>query len=74
MKNESHTSSSPTLCASKTSLLATPIHSIWKYGFFNKPAQQGEVAKYSNLKWPESLSFSGDIESLEPTKFNPTNC
>jgi len=24
---------------------------------------------YGNLKWCESRSFSGDIESLEPSKF-----
>ena len=38
-----------------TSLPATPTHSV----------------KYGNLKRCESLSFSGDIESLEPSKFQP---
>jgi len=52
-----------------TSLLATPTHSVQKYGFFREPAQQGQVAKYGNLKRCESLSFSGDIHSLEPSKF-----
>ena len=51
------------------SLPATPTHSVWKYGFFSEPAQQREVAKYGNLKRSEFLSFSGNIESLEPSKF-----
>ena len=52
-----------------TSLPATPTHSVRKYGFFSEPTQWRQVAKYSNLKRCESLSFSGDIESLEPSKF-----
>ena len=52
-----------------TSLLATPTHSVQKYGFFCEPAQRGQVAKYGNLKHCESRSLSGDIESLEPSKF-----
>ena len=52
-----------------TSLLAMPTHSVWKYGFLSEPARRRQVAKYSNLKRCESLSFSGDIESLEPSKF-----
>ena len=51
------------------SLPATPTHSVWKYGFFSEPARRRQVAKYGNLKRYESLSFSGDIESLEPSKF-----
>jgi len=51
-----------------TSLLAMPTHSVWKYGLFSEPARQRQVAKYGNLKCYESLSFSGDIESLEPSK------
>ena len=51
-----------------TSLLATPIQSVWKYGFFNKPAWRRQVAKYGNLKHCESV-ISGDMESLEPSKF-----
>jgi len=52
-----------------TSLPATPTHSVRKYGFFSEPARRRQVAKCSNLKHCESLSFSGDIESLEPSKF-----
>ena len=52
-----------------TSLPATPTQSVWKYGFFSEPTRQRQVAKYGNLKRCESLSFSGDIESLEPSKF-----
>jgi len=51
-----------------TSLLATPTHSVCKYGFFSEPTRQRQLAKYSNLKRCESLSFSGDIENLEPSK------
>jgi len=50
-------------------LPATPTHSVWKYGFFSEATRQRQVAKYGNLKHCESLSFSGDIESLEPSKF-----
>ena len=52
-----------------TSLPAMPTHSVRKYGFFNEPTWRRQVAKYGNLKRCESLSFSGDIESLEPSKF-----
>ena len=52
-----------------TSLPATPTHSVRKYGFFSEPTRWRQVAKYGNLKHCESLSFSGDIESLEPSKF-----
>ena len=54
-----------------TSLPATPTHSVRKYGFFSEPTRRRQVAKYGNLKRCESLSFSGDIESLEPSKFQP---
>ena len=49
-------------------LPATPTHSVRKYGFFSEATRQRQVAKYGNLKRCESLSFSGDIESLEPSK------
>ena len=52
-----------------TSLPATPTHSVRKYGFLSEPTRQRQVAKYGNLKPCESLSLSGDIESLEPSKF-----
>jgi len=52
-----------------TSLLATPTYSVRKYGFFSEPTRRRQVEKYGNLKRCESLSFSGDIESLEPSKF-----
>ena len=51
------------------SLPTTPTHSVQKYGFFSEPTRRRQVAKYGNLKHYESLSFSGDIESLEPSKF-----
>ena len=54
---------------SMTSLLATPTHSVRKYGFLSEPTRQRKVAKYGNINHCESLSFSGDIESLEPFKF-----
>jgi len=57
-----------------TSLPATPTHSVWKYGFFSEPARRRQVAKYGKLKRCKSLSFSGDIKSLEPSTFNPTDC
>ena len=52
-----------------TLLPATPTHSVWKYDLFSEPTRRRQVAKYGNLKRCESLSFSGDIESLEPSKF-----
>ena len=52
-----------------TTLTATPIHSVQKYGFLSEPTQHRQVAKYGNLKRCESLSFSGDIESLAPSNF-----
>jgi len=52
-----------------TSLPATPTHSVQKYGFFSEPTRRRQVAKYSKLKHCESLSFSGDRERLEPSKF-----
>jgi len=53
----------------KTSLPAMPTRSVRKYGFFSEPTPWRQVAKYGNLKRCESLSFSGDIESLEHSKF-----
>ena len=52
-----------------TSLPATPTHFVRKYSFFSEPTLRRQVAKYGNLKRCESLSISGDIESLEPFKF-----
>ena len=51
------------------SLPAMPTHSVPKYGLFSERARWRQVAKYGNLKRCESLLFSGDIESLEPSKF-----
>ena len=51
-----------------TSLPAMPTHSVRKYGFFSEPTRWTQVANYGNLKCCESLSFSGDIEGLEPSK------
>ena len=39
-----------------TSLLATPTHSVQKYGFLSEPTQRRHLAKYGNLKRCESLS------------------
>ena len=72
--NEFHTSSSPTLCAFNevTSGHAHSLCSeIW---LLSEPARWRQVAKYSNLKHCESLSFYGDIESYKPSKLNPTDC
>ena len=52
-----------------TSLPATLTHSVQKYGFLSEPTWRRQVAKYGNLKRCESRSFSGDIETLEPSKF-----
>ena len=59
----------PPFVHAMTSLPATPTHSVRKYGFFSEPTRRRQMAKYGNLKRCESLSFSGDIESLEPSKF-----
>ena len=61
----------PPLVHPMMSLSAMPTHSVRKYGFFSEPTQRRQVANKGNLKCCESLSFSGDIESLEPSK---TNC
>ena len=68
-ENEFHTSSSPTLCASNHVTSGHPTYSVQKYGVLSEPTRWRQVAKYGNLKRCESLSFSGDIESLEPSKF-----
>jgi len=73
-ENDFHPSSSPPFVHPMTSLPATPTHSVWKYGFFSEPTRRRHVAKYGNLKRCESLLFSGDIESLEPSKFYPIDC
>ena len=53
-----------------TSLPATPLTLFGNnYGFFSEPARRRQVAKYGNLKRCEPRSFSGDIESLKPSKF-----
>ena len=56
-------------CASNDVTSGHATRSVWKYGFSSEPTQQRQVAKYGNLKRCESLSFSGDIESLELSKF-----
>ena len=48
---------------------ATPTHSVRKYGFLSEPMRRRQLAKHGNLKCSESLSFFGDIENLEPSKF-----
>ena len=52
-----------------TSLSATPTHSLRQYGFFSEPPRRRQMPKGGNLKRSESLLYSGDIESLEPSKF-----
>ena len=52
-----------------TSLPAMPTHSVQKYGFFSEPTRRRQVAKYGYLKHCESLSFSGNIQSLDHSKF-----
>ena len=52
-----------------TLLPAMPTHSVLKYGFFSELARPRQSAKYGDLKCSESLSFSGDIESIKPSKF-----
>jgi len=59
----------PSFVHPMTSLPAMPTHSVRKYGFFSEPTPRRQVAKYGNLKRCESLSFSGNTESLEPSKF-----
>ena len=73
-ENEFCTAVAPPFVHPVTSLPATPTHSVRKYGFFSEPTRRRhlwrrQVAKYGNLKRCESLSFSGDRESLEPSKF-----
>ena len=53
------------------SLPAMPTHLVRNMAYLIKPAQCTQVAKYDNLNPCESLSFSGDIESLEPSKLYP---
>ena len=69
MKINFTTAVAPPFVHPMMTLPATPTHSVQKYGFFGEPTRQRQVAKYGNLKHCESLSFSGDIESLEPSKF-----
>ena len=67
-QNEFHTSSSPTLCASND-VTSGHAHSLCSEIWFSEPTRRRQMAKYGNLKHCESQSFSGDIESLEPSKF-----
>ena len=69
MKMNFTTAVAPPFVHPMTSLPATPTYSVRKYGFFSEPTRRRQVAKYCNLKRCESLSLSGDIESLEPSKF-----
>jgi len=39
------------------SLLATPTHSVRKYGFFSEPTQRRQVAQYGKLKRCGSVIF-----------------
>jgi len=64
-ENEFHTAIAPPFVHPMTSVPATPTHFVQKYGFFSEPGQRRQVAKYSNLK----RSCSGDVESLESSKF-----
>jgi len=62
MKMKIATAVAPPFVHPMTSLLATPTHSIQKYGFFGEPTRRRQVAQYGNLKRCGSLSFSGDRE------------
>ena len=67
-ENEFHTSSSPSLRTSND-ITSGHAHSLCsEICFFSEPTRWRQVAKYGNLKRCD-LSFSGDIESLEPSKF-----
>ena len=56
--NEFHTSSSPTLCAFND-ITSGHVHSLYlEIWLLSEPAWWRQVAKYSNLKHCESLSFS----------------
>ena len=67
-ENEFHTSSSPSLRTSND-ITSGQAHSLCsEICFFSEPTRWRQVAKYGNLKRCD-LSFSGDIESLEPSKF-----
>ena len=68
-ENEIQFSGSPTPRVSNDVTLATPTHSVRQYGFFSEPPRRRQMPKSGNLKRSESLLFSGDIESLEPSKF-----
>ena len=59
----------PPLVYPMSSLSAMPTHSVRQYGFFSEPPQRRQMPKMRQLKHCESLSFSGDTESLEPSKF-----
>ena len=69
MKMKFNLAVAPPLAYPMTSLSATPTHSVRQYGFFSEPPQRRQMPKSGNLKRSESLLFSGDIESLEPSKF-----
>jgi len=69
MKMNFTTAVAPPFVHPMMSLLATSTHSVRNYGFFSEPTRRRQVAKYGNLKRCESLSFSGERESSEPSKF-----
>ena len=69
MKMNFNLAVAPPLAYPMMSLLAMPTHSIRQYGFFGEPPRWRQMPKCGNLKHSESLLFSGDIESLEPSKF-----
>ena len=69
MKMNFNLAVAPPLAYPMTSLLATPTHSVRQYGFFSEPPRRRQMPKGGNLKRSESLLFSGDTGSLEPSKF-----
>jgi len=69
MKMNFNLAVAPPLAYPMTSLSATPTHSVQQYGFFSEPHRRRQIPKSGNLKRSESLLSSGDIESLEPSKF-----
>ena len=69
MKMNFNLAVAPPIAYPMTSLSAMPTHSFHQYGFFSEPPRWRQMSKFGNLKRSESLLFSGDIETLEPSKF-----
>jgi len=70
-ENEFQFSGSPTPRISNDITFSHAHNSLLQYGFFSEPPRRRQMPKGDNLKRSESLLFSGDIESLELSKFQP---